>query len=365
MTPRERILTALRHERPDRTPTKLGARPEVNRALIEYYGVETIGEVQDIIGADGWASVGYGIAFPGYEERTTDRLVGDCPYAGARYVFHDENTFEDEWGVVRKVGSDRKYVEWITGPLAGVEDPDEYDFPGLDRLIDDGTVPERVAKLKAEGKFVMCGVANPFKTAWELRGLQNILADYITAPEFIEKLYDKMVILYGEMWARAAEAGVDMVTMTGDVAMQDRIIMGPERWRQVDKPKLAEMVRRATEKNPDVHVLIHSDGALWDIMDDLIEIGFDVVDPIQPECMDPIEVKKRYGDRITLHGGGSIQHTLPFGTVEDVRRHVIELIEGCGYDGGFVLRASNVIGFDTPIENVVAFFETARDYRWE
>ena len=125
------------------------------------------------------------------------------------------------------------------------------------------------------------------------------------------------------------------------------------------------MIGRCKEINPDVHVYIHSDGNLWSIMEDLIEVGFNVIDPIQPECMNPVEVKEKYGDRIVLHGCGSVQHTIPFGTVDEVREEVTTLIEKCGYNGGLVIRASNVIPFDAPIENIVTFFETARDYKWQ
>ncbi len=94
----------------------------------------------------------------------------------------------------------------------------------------------------------------------------------------------------------------------------------------------------------------------------LVEIGFDVINPIQPECMDPIEIKRRWGERITLHGCISIQRTLPFGSVDDVRREVETLIRQCGYNGGLVLLPSNNIQPDTPIENVLACYHTARDF---
>ncbi len=359
---RERILATFNHQRPDRIPTMLAARVEINRELVKHYGVDTIGEVAEILGADGWGRVGVGIDFSEFASKTNGKLEGDCPYAGGDYIFHADDVFEDEWGVVRKVGSDGKYVEWVSGPLVDAEDPDEWDFPTVDRLIDDPDLADKVARLKADDFIVDSGATMPYKTAWELRGMENLLADYLLNPEFVEKLYDKIFALYGEILARTAAAGVDTLGFGGDIAMQDRIIMGPDAWRRIDKPRLAAAIKRCRDINPDVHVKIHSDGDLWAIMDDLIEIGFDIIDPIQPECMDPVEVKRRYGDRIVLHGCGSLQQTLPFGTVDDVRDEVVGLIENCGQDGGLVIRASNAIGFDVPVENVVAFFETARDY---
>jgi len=144
--------------------------------------------------------------------------------------------------------------------------------------------------------------------------------------------------------------------------MQDSMIMGPDCWREVDKPRLANVIASCKAINPEVHVFIHSDGDLSSILPDRIEIGFDVIDPIQPECMDPFELKHLYGDRITLEGSGSLQRTLPFGTPEDCRQEVIHLIEGCSHGGGLILKISNTIGFDVPVENIAAWYETARDY---
>ena len=99
-----------------------------------------------------------------------------------------------------------------------------------------------------------------------------------------------------------------------------------------------------------------------ELMDDFVEIGFDVINPVQPECMDPAEVKRRWGDKITIHGGISLQRTLPFGTVQEVREEVETLIRKCGYNGGLVVFPSNVIQPDTSVENIIACYHAARDF---
>ena len=319
-------------------------------------------EVLDIFGIGGWAGEGVAIDFSGFKRRVNGVLKGESTWAGKGYILHDERTFEDAWGIVRRVGSDSRYVEWVSGPLVNARNPDEYDFPTPDRLIDDPELPERVRTLKQNGMFVTAGMTNPYKRAWLLRGMENLLADYILHPRFVAKLYDRIYALYEEQMALSVRAGVEMISISGDIAMSDRIIMGADRWRRFDKPRLARLIARCKRINPDLHVFIHSDGNILEIMEDLIGIGFNVIDPIQPECMDPVMVKERFGERIVLHGGGSVQKTLPLGTVDDVRREVIRLIEKCGYNGGLVIRPSNIVGDDTPLENVLAFFETARDY---
>ena len=362
MKPRERMQLVVSHQKPDRTPAVLAGRPEVDRALMQHFGVGTMDEVHAILGTDGWGGVGLQVSSPEFDARANGTIEGDFPYAGMKMILHGDDTFEDEWGVVRRVGSDRKYVQWISGPLRDASHPDECDFPGPERIIDKPELPAKVERQKREGLWVSGGIPQPYKTAWELRGLENLLADYAANPDFVEALYDRIYALYGEIAKRLTRAGIDDLQIGGDIAMQDRIIMGPQRWRAIDKPRLAGLIADCKAINPELHIFIHSDGDLMSIMDDLIEIGFDIIDPIQPECMDPVEVKKRYGDRITLHGCGSLQRTLPFGTPQDCRQEVRELIRDCGYNGGLVLRVSNAIGFDVPTENVVAWFEEARDF---
>jgi uroporphyrinogen decarboxylase len=176
--------------------------------------------------------------------------------------------------------------------------------------------------------------------------MENVLADYLINRELLEYIYDKLYALYKGMALRMAKAGVDMISITGDIAMQDRIIMGPRPWREVDKPKLANLISECRKIKPDLFFFIHSDGNVWDLMDDFIEIGFNVINPIQPECMDPVEVQK----------------TLPFGSPDDVRKEVENLIKNCGYNGGLVVFPSNVIQPDTPLENIITCFQTARDF---
>jgi uroporphyrinogen decarboxylase len=208
----------------------------------------------------------------------------------------------------------------------------------------------------------MAGVQTAYKHAWELRGMAQWLMDYLINPDFVNKVYDKLYNFMTEVGRRTVPAGIDIFGIGGDFAMQDRIIMGADTWRRFDKPRLKALFDELRAINPDLYLYQHCDGCLMEIMDDMVEIGFNIINPIQPECMDPFEVKRRWGDKITLHGCGSLQRVLPFGTANDVRNHVIELIEKCGYNGGLVL-TTNVIGFDVPVGNVVAFFETARDYR--
>ena len=362
MTPRERILAALRRQVPDRTPTDGWFHREAQIVLKKHYRTENWDDVLRELGIEGWAGLNPRIEFPEFEARAMERPGGGW---GPRAVWLDECTYENGWGVRHRIGAGDWYEEWVDGPLTGAEtvaDVECCQLPGPEQIRAPPDYAGRVAQLKAEGLFVTGGIPNPYKQAWLLRGMENVLADYLLNREMLEALYDRLYELYGAMARRMALAGVDMITVTGDIAMQDRIVMGPDTWRAVDKPRLAQLVAECRALNPDMLFYIHSDGDVSALMGDVVEIGFDVVNPLQPECMDPAAVKRQWGDRIALHGGVSLQCTLPFGTVEEVRREVEDLIRACGYDGGLVVFPSNVIQPDTPVENIIACFHAARNF---
>ncbi len=364
MTPRERILAALHHQRPDRTPTDGWFHPEIVAALKRHYGTDDWAVVLQQLGVEGWAETSIGFSMGEYEQRCTVRPGHPDSF---RAVWLDADTYEDMWGIRFRFGEGDRYQRWVSGPLEAGESVDDlrrYRFPRIADIREPADYAGRVAQLKRDQRFVSGGIENPFKRLWHLRGYENALADYLAAPERVDAVYDPIFELYTELAVRMTRGGVDMIKVVGDVAMQDRIIMGPDLWRKVDKPRWARLVAACRAVNPDVFFFFHSDGKLTDLMDDLIEIGFDVINPIQPECMDPVEVKRRWGDRITLHGCISLQRTLPFGTVADVRAEVEGLIRHCGHNGGLVLMPSNVIQPDTPIENVIACYHAARDFRW-
>ncbi len=362
MTPRERILAAFRHAVPDRTPTDGWFHDVVRERLLAYYHTTDWSMVLRELGIEGWASLSPKIVFPDFEKRATERPGGR---KGPRAIWLDERTYQDAWGVRHRFGEGDWYEEWVGGPLESAETVDDvraYPFPGPDRIREPPDYAQRVAELKRRGLFVSADIPNPYKQAWLLRGMENVLADYLMQRDLLDALYDRLYDLYTEVVRRAVRAGVDMITITGDIAMQDRIIMGPQTWREVDKPRLAALISACRAINPKVFIFFHSDGKLTDLMDDLVEIGIDIINPVQPECMDPVEVKRRWGDRITIHGGVSLQRTLPNGTPEEVRAEIEHLIRSCGYNGGLVVFPSNVIQPDTPVENILACFHTARDY---
>ncbi|MBI4023721.1 MAG: hypothetical protein HY360_01990 [Verrucomicrobia bacterium] len=362
MTPRERILATLRHETPDRIPTDAWFHPEVMQTLKQHFKTDDKSVVLNALGIEGWGGLSAWIEFPEFEQRCRPRPGHPESH---RAIWLDDRTYEDAWGIRWRWGDADRYQQWLSGPLQDAENAKaalQYRFPTIENIREPDGYAERVAALKRSQLFVSGGIENPFKRLWHLRGYENALMDYLANRDLVDAIYDRLFDCCTEACVRMARAGVDMIQVVGDIAMQDRIIMGPELWREVDKPRWAKLIAACRRVNQEAAFFFHSDGKLTDLIGDLIEVGFTVINPIQPECVDPVEVKKQWGDRITLHGCISLQRTLPFGSVADVRHEVEGLIRHCGYNGGLVLMPSNVIQPDTPAENIIACFQTARDF---
>ena len=140
------------------------------------------------------------------------------------------------------------------------------------------------------------------------------------------------------------------------------MIMSPDMWRKWIKPRFAEAIRIAKELKPDVLIFYHSDGHIEPVIPDLIEIGIDILNPVQPECMDPEKLKINYGDRLSFWGTVGTQITMPFGTPEEVKEVVRNRIETVGKRGGLLIAPTHMLEPEVPWENVIAFVEAVREF---
>ena len=272
-----------------------------------------------------------------------------------------DNVFEDEWGVRRQPTTSGQVWKYIRHPLSKVQSLDEYTFPDIESPGRFDEAKKHIKMYKHE-YIISSEMWNFFKHAWELRGFENFLSDLYTNPSFVNELLDKLLEFKIKQARKLVEIGVDIIEVAGDIGMQNSMMLSPKLWRKYFKPRLRELVQKTKRIRDDVYFLFHSDGYIKPVISDIIEISFDILDPIQPECMDPIEIKKLYGDKITLRGTISMQRTLPFGKVEDVKKEVIRRIENCGKRGGFILAPSNTVMPDDPIENILTLYETAKEF---
>jgi len=359
MTPHERFTLTLAHRVPDRLPIDfIWPRGETLQALREHYQTDSREEVFCRLGVDfRWIPVP--VTYPEFAKRVNGRLGGDAPGAGEEYIFHDDRTFEDPWGIVFRVGEDGKYLQWRNGPLHGKDglkdwSPPSVVYPSVEEVASH-LVPRR-------GFVTVTEIEFPFKLAWHLCGLEDFLLAMIANPGLVEALYDRLYAFQTTKAVLAAQAGYDVIAVVGDVAGQLGMMFSPDLFNRFDVPRLTALVGQVKQASPRAKVLYHSDGNMEDIIPALIRCGIDILNPIQSACMDPAAVKRKYGASLTLHGTISVQDTVPDGTVEDVRNEVMTRIRTVGYDGGFIISPENSIPYDAPLANVLALFETALQF---
>jgi uroporphyrinogen decarboxylase len=357
MTSRERVFAAAAHKPTDRVPVDYCTRTDVARRLTRHLGLSEREELYKKLGID-IRKLSVGENHPAFNEKVNGILGGSSERSGARYIFHEDGSYENAWGIVSKPSENGLYDQWIRGPFSDTMDLDSFLWPGMDIIESVDSIRKRIEAFR--GQYAVMGTMDyPFKTCWHMRGLENYLCDMLVEKTFASELLLRAASYQKEKGLRLIEAGADILSFSGDIAMQDRMMVQVDAWRELDKPVFAGMIKAFRKAKPDILVYYHSDGNMEEVIPDLVEIGVDIINPIQPECMNVTEIKRKYGDSITLHGTISIQRTLPNGTVTDVRREVTDRIMNCGQNGGLILAPSNHVQNDTPLENIIEIYRAA------
>jgi uroporphyrinogen decarboxylase len=368
---RERVLFALEHQEPDRVPLDLGGTQtsllvepydELKRAL----GIHTPTETQNIV-----------LGLARIEEAVLERFDIDfrhiLPRAPSSWKFEllPDDSFYDEWGVRWRRPPGGYYYDMVEHPLsdATLDALSRYTMP-------DPTDPGRVAGVAEEARqlrahtdyAIEAGLVGLWESAWFLVGFERWMLAVAQNREFVEALLESVLQVLKAMHTfYLAQVGemVDLVTLWDDYGAQFTTLISPQLWRALVKPRLADLVAAMKSKTK-AHIGIHSCGAVAPLIDDLLEIGIDVLNPLQVSArgMNPLELKKRYGNRMTFWGGIDTQRLLPGGTVSEVRQAVKETIRWLAPGGGYILAAVHNIQPGVPAENIIAMYDTARQTRW-
>ena len=351
MSPRERVRTALARRVPDRVPREMGFTPPVMELFRERTGADDPAEYFDF-------------EVRVVSIRPTRRKADFSPYLGDL----PPGTEVDEWGQAKAPGSMYHFTRRIhpMRRMRSWKELESYPFPDVTADYRFEGLAEEVQAWHERGYAVKAGGPglSIFETSWAMRGLDLLLTDFKLNRDFAAALLDRVTEIGVEVASRLCRAGVDVLVTGDDVGMQDRMMMSPATWREWLKPRLARIFAAAKEANPDTFLFYHSDGYIEPIIPDLIEIGLEVLNPVQPECMDPAKLKREYGDQLAFWGTVGTQTTMPFGTPEQVKQVVRERIATVGRGGGLLLAPTHVLEPEVPWENILAFIEATNEFRY-
>lgn len=346
MNSRERVLTAIAHQRPDRVPIYLWLTPALVERLERERGVE---DFESYLGMD--------IRFVGYCAQAED-----LDYSAYTGHFHP-GTAVDDWGCgTYPVG----YYHFTKAqcPLeraTSIEEIRDYPFPR--REPDVAGIRRRVEAIQARGLLACsqyeCGT---FEQGHALMGMEGLLTSMYTAPNMVELLFERISDIKARMAAAYVEAGVDMLWVGDDIGIQAGPVMDPAMWRTFLLPHLAKIIAAAREVRPDIPVAYHSCGSIGFAVEGLIEAGVDILQSIQPEANDPAELKRKYDDYLAFWGGVGSQSTMSSGTAAEVEDEVRCLIETVGDGGGLICSPAHFIEPESPLENIDAFIEAVERY---
>lgn len=353
MTHKERTCEAIHHRQPDRVPIEYWARDEVTEALVHRLGLESPSELMDALDID-LRGVGPKFIPASHSLSYADPTIEVTP----------EGIHRDIWGVGFRPNqtSCGFYMDLASSPLHSISSVDEladHSWPSPD-LWDYSEIGRQTESLSEF--WIGAHSRGIFEISWFLRGFAEFMTDLVCERDLAVALMDRVQEYLFERTRRVLEAGkgkIDMVEYNDDVGGQDALLIAPGLWREHLKPRMAEFVRLC--RTHGAVVRYHSCGSVRAVIPDLIEIGVDVLNPVQAIAagMDPYELKKEYGGLITLDGCVDTQQLLPNATADEVRREVARLIEIVGNGGGLILAPSHVLQPDVPVENVVALYETA------
>ena len=370
MTPRERVLTSLNHEEPDRVPLDLGGLATTIEAvpyneLKKYLGIrsETKLFLRDHVDPPEEILERFGI---------DTRYVRMKPPRNFKVQIDSDNSYLDEWGTRWKKPESSLYWDPVDYPLkdATIEDLETHNWP-------DPHDPGRTEGLREEAKWLRektdCAIIadTPSLGIFEsasicLRGIERLMMDLILEKPFAKALLDKVADIQIEFFRHYLDAVgeyIDVIMVTDDLGAENGPLISPELYRELIKPaerKLWQFIKDNTK----AYLFLHSCGSISKFIPDLIEIGVDILNPIQVSAkdMDTKRLKEEFGDRLTFWGGVDTQRVLPFGSPEEVEREVKRRIADTAPGGGYVLTAVHNIQAGVPPENICMMYDAARKY---
>ena len=353
MTPRQRVLAAMRRTTvPDRCPFEIswGA---FTPGLMKVYRERTGSALDPCEHFD-------------FDTRSVDLEPTRKQTDFRRLYPHPipEHVVFDEWGVGMVPGPLEHFVEYKYHPLAACETPEQvlnFAWPDVDADYRFEPLAAKVADYQARGYAVTGELYQTiFEMAWLLRGMENLLVGFHAQPAIAHVICETLTELRVKQAVRYAELGVDILRLGDDVGTQTGPMIGLETYRTFLKERTRRIIAAAKRVRPDLLVFMHCDGQVSRFIPEYLEIGVDILNPVQPECNDLAAIGRQYGDRLSFWGGIGIQSTMPFGTPADVMAAVTEVRQALGSKAGLLIAPTHILEPEVPWENVLAFVDAAR-----
>lgn len=327
MEKRDLIRRVLEHQPPPYVPWSLGFTWEAREKLQAYYGTA---DIEPLLG---------------------NHLL-ELGNAGWLFTPLGNERYQDRYGVVwnRTLDKDIGVVENVLLPEPTLRD---YTFP-------DPHDPRIYADIQARSaaapdRFRLFSIGfSLYERAWTLRGMENLLVDFIEHPEFVTELFHAIVDQNIAVVKQGLEYDIDAVYFGDDWGQQQGLQMGGRLWRRFILPALERMYRVVRDAGK--FIFIHSCGDVEELFPDLIKIGVNCFNPFQPEVMAVFPLMEQYRGKLTFHGGMSTQRTLPYGTLDEVRAETRRLLES-GMQGNYIFAPAHAVQGDVPLENMLAFIE--------
>ena len=359
MTGKQRLLAAVEHSEPDRVPVDFAATGEVLDRLYRELDPTYEGLLQRF-------GVDLRRVNPRYVGPAIDRPVSEL-FIGAMVAQNSDRTLVDIWGRTYRETeySTGKYLEMVKWPLAEAEsvddvaghafpDPEWFDYSGL------------AEQARAAGEYaVESGWVRILNTAFELRGMDRLMFDMATDPDLAHAIISGVTDFFLKDTRRAldaADGAVDIFCFGDDYGTQHGCLISPAMWDEFVRPYFAKVVDLV--RSYGVKVYLHSCGSVRELIPRLIDIGVDILDPIQAmaERMAASELKARFGKDICFHGGLDTQHTIPFGTPGEVRELVRQKLSELAPGGGYIAAPDHHLQADVPTENILALYEAFHEF---
>jgi len=354
MNSKERILSAIHREKPDRIPSDIWATPEVMENLKKHFGVDSERAI--------------------WEKLSIDKMVNLTPAplgipVTSHYTGPSPAPNEDIWGVKylakSYAGGQGFYWEMCSHPLAELDTIEavktDYRFPRADEF-DFSTLKENCREYTEYA--IQCGYISPFYIFNNIRGLEKSLIDLAFNREYAHYVIDCISDFFYAFHERLFEAGgslIDVAEVTDDFGMQSGLLISIDMFREFFRPHYRRFIKLLKDFN--ILVFHHDDGAMVPLIPELIDLGIDVLNPVQWRLpgMDPDRLKKNYGTKLCFHGGVDNQHTLPFGSPKEVEKEVQFLFDTLASDGtGYIVAPCHNLQSITPMKNIITLYETVR-----